>query len=66
MLPDGTKIQRDIYSAFLLFCSKKDLQNPDRELCLRYFENFYERHQLCVRKIKENKKLVLNSGIKIS
>ena len=49
---------------FVLF--KKDLQNPNKELCLRYFENFYERHQLCVRKIKENKKLVLNSGIKIS
>ena len=48
MLPDGTKIQRDIYSDFFCFVQKKDLQNPDRELCSRYFENFYERHQLYV------------------
>ena len=65
-LPDGRKIQRDIYSAFLLFCSKRDLQKPDREQCLRNFENFYEKHQLCIQGIKEKRKLVLNSGIKIS
>ncbi|MBB6445232.1 hypothetical protein [Bacillus benzoevorans] len=65
-LPDGRKIQRDIYSAFLLFCSKKDLQKPDRDQCLKHFENFYEKHQLCVQEIKENRKFVLNSGIKIS
>ena len=58
-LPDGRKIQRDIYSAFLLFCSKKDLQKPDREQCLRHFENFYEKHQLCVQGIKENTKVCL-------
>ncbi len=65
-LPDGRKIQRDIYSAFLLFCSKKDLQKPDREQCLMHFENFYKKHQSCVQGIKKSRKLILNSGIKIS
>ena len=39
---------------------------PDRDQCLRQFENFYEKHQLCIQGIKENRKIVLNSGIKIS
>ena len=63
-LPGGTKIQRDLYSAFLLFCSKTDLLKPDKALCDQYFTRFLELHNCCVNEIKNNRQVVLNSGIK--
>lgn len=63
-LPDGTKIQRDLYSAFLLYCSGKDLQSPDKALCDDFFERFLELHNHCVEDIKTNRKVVMNSGIR--
>lgn len=65
-LPCGTKIQRDLYSAFLLYCSEKDLQKPNNEMCHNTFEKFYQFHELCIKEIKNNRMVVLNSGIKIS
>jgi hypothetical protein len=63
-LPDGTKIQRDLYSAFLLYCSDQELTKPDKELCDAFFERFLELHNRCVEEIKNNRKVVMNSGIK--
>lgn len=65
-LPDGTKIQRDLYSAFLLYCSGKDLQSPDKALCDAFFERFLELHNRCVEDIKTSRKVVMNSGIRFS
>lgn len=65
-LPDGTQIQRDLYSAFLLFCSNEEGTKPDRELCQAQFENFHPLHDECIQQIKNNRKVVFNSGIKIS
>lgn len=65
-LPDGTKIQRDLYSAFLLYCSDDEGQKPDRERCQLGFENFQSLHDECIQQIKTNRKVVLNSGIIIS
>ena len=57
-LSDGTIVQRDIYSAFLLYCTNKILTTPDRKLCLTYFEDFYKLY-------KEFEEYVENNHIKI-
>ncbi|MEJ1517645.1 hypothetical protein R3O67_30990 [Bacillus cereus] len=64
ILPCGTKIQRDLYSAFLLFCSKVDLQKPNKEMCDSSFSEFLALHNLCIQDIQTNRKVVLNSGIR--
>lgn len=65
-LPDKTKIQRDLYSAFLLYCTNQDLTRPDKKLCDAFFEYFLELHNHCVEEIKNSRKIVMNSGIKFS
>ena len=63
---DGTKVQRDIYSSFLLLCSNDKLTAPNKELCDKLFEQFLINHDKYIKNIKENKIKVLNSGIKIA
>lgn len=41
---DKYKVQRDMYSAFLLMNSKDNLKTTDRDLCLKTFENFIKLH----------------------
>ena len=38
------RIQRDLYSAFLLMCINKDLQSINKDLCTVEFENFKKLH----------------------
>ncbi|WP_316568763.1 hypothetical protein [Neobacillus sp. YIM B06451] len=66
VLPDGAKIQRDLYSSFLLYCTDAEGQKPDPERCQTEFENFQLLHDKCIQQIKNNGIMVLNSGIKIS
>ncbi|MFX3623232.1 MAG: hypothetical protein ACE3JP_04085 [Ectobacillus sp.] len=63
---DGTKVQRDLYSAFLLYCAEDDLQSPSKEKCEESFPSFLELHNQCMEEIKRNGKRILNCGIKIS
>jgi hypothetical protein len=65
-LPNGTRIQRDLYSAFLLYCSETDLEKPNRDKCFQEFDSFFNKHEKCIEKIKNNRKVVLNSGIKLN
>ncbi|MDF0726108.1 hypothetical protein PY093_05190, partial [Cytobacillus sp. S13-E01] len=65
-LPNGLKIQRDLYSAFLLYCSEDTLEKPNRNKCLQEFNSFYDKHQHCIEQIRNNHVVVLNSGIKIN
>ena len=46
-LSDGTLVQRDLYSAFLMYCADLELKNLDQYLCnlnfdmfMQYFKNF--------------------------
>lgn len=66
VLPCGTKIQRDIYSAFLLYCAEENLFKPNKEMCNSFFPLFLKKHHLCIEEIKNNYKIVLNSGITFS
>ena len=51
---EGIKIQRDLYSAFLLKNSKKDLKTTNRKLCLTTFEAFKPLHDECIEELKMN------------
>ena len=61
----GEKVQRDLYSAFLLYCANETAQQIDTTLCLKEYDQFKINHDLCIEKIIQNKQKVLNSGIQI-
>ena len=64
-LPDGRKVQRDIYSAFLMYCSNSDYTTPDREACIKAFDRFFVLHEALISKIVQNHLNVCNSGIAV-
>lgn len=41
---DKYKVQRDLYSAFLIMNSKTNLKQTDRNLCIENFDNFIKLH----------------------
>ena len=49
---EGRKIQRDMYSAFLIMNVNKDLKSFDMEKCKKRFDNFYRLHNLEVERLK--------------
>ena len=57
-----TKIQRDLYSAFLLMNSKKDLSHTDIELCHQTYEIFKKNHKKCLDELMSNKDIKLLSS----
>ena len=57
---DGTRVQRDMYSAFLLYCAKEDLENIDRDKCNKYFNKFKINQDNYLNYIKLNNINVLN------
>lgn len=57
IFPDGTRVQRDMYSGFLVFCTAEDLKHIDRDLCIRNYQKFKQLHDQEVERLrKENKK----------
>lgn len=54
LIPD-LWIQRDLYSAFLLF-NVKDEETIDDKLCMQTFDNFYESHNRLISELKRQKK----------
>ena len=62
---DGTKVQRDLYSAFLLMNSDLLGLKSERASCLNTFEQFFEFHEEEIKKIENDSKVILNSGIKL-
>lgn len=65
-LKDGTLVQRDWYSSFLLYCYSFNTDDIDKEKCLREFDKFYSKEKDMIETIKANKIKILNSGIKIA
>lgn len=63
-LADGTRVQRDWYSSFLMYCIGTDLQNISRYKCKRYFNELYAKYLELEQYIINNKITVMNSGIK--
>lgn len=54
---NGIKVQRDIYSAFLIMNVNSDLKTIDNNKCNETFENFYNLHNKEVDRLKGNKNL---------
>ncbi|WP_425203633.1 RNA-guided endonuclease TnpB family protein [Priestia megaterium] len=58
------KIQRDLYSAFLIMNSKSDLKSADRKLCSENWSMFKQLHDIEIERIKNSKsKLISSMGI---
>ena len=54
---NGIKVQRDMYSAFLIMNIANDLKSFDMDKCTKRFENFYRLHNLEVNRLKGYKNL---------
>ena len=54
---NGVKIQRDLYSAFLIMNIASDLKSFDIDKCNERFENFYRLHNLEVDRLTGHKNL---------
>lgn len=65
-LTDGTLVQRDWYSSFLLYNIDIITKKIDTDKCKDSFENQYNKEKALIEKIKANNIKVLNSGIKTS
>lgn len=65
-LKDGTKVQRDWYSSFLLYCYDFVTKSIDKEKCNHEFERHLNKEKNLITWIKKNKIKVLNSGIKVA
>jgi hypothetical protein len=63
-LKDGTEVQRDWYSSYLLYCYNDKTQDIDKNKCRREFDVFYKKEQELVLWIRKNGIKILNSGIK--
>lgn len=58
------KIQRDLYSAFLIMNVKGNLKEIDRDLCIEGFDKFKELHDIEIERIRKcNSKLISSMGI---
>lgn len=55
VLSNGERVQRDLYSAFLLMNSNSTLDQCDRKLCQENFEKFKILHDLEIERLKEEK-----------
>ena len=62
-LSDGTVVQRDCYSSFLLYCYSFDSKAIDKDKCKAEFARFLENEQDLIAYIKTHNINVFNSGI---
>lgn len=65
-LQDGTLVQRDWYSSFLLYCYDYKTQNIDKNKCITNFKQQYIKEKALIEWIKKNNIKILNSGIKVA
>ena len=65
-LLDGTEVQRDWYSSFLLYCYDFRTGDIDKDKCNAEFERCYSKEKALITWIKANKIRILNSGIKVT
>ena len=65
-LSDGTRVQRDWYSSFLLYCAVKSGEHVNKSKCKKEFKQLYTKYIDLENYIKANHIKVMNSGIKIA
>jgi hypothetical protein len=57
------KIQRDLYSAFLLMNCEENLEKINRELCKQNFEQFRALHDLQIQRLERMKQTPISMGV---
>ena len=65
-LRDGTVVQRDWYSSYLLYCYDRKTKDVNKKKCASDFNKCYEKEKSLITWIKENRIKVMNSGIKVA
>ncbi len=65
-LQDGTMVQRDLYSSFLLYCIDLNTNKIDKNKCIHEFEKQYKNQNETIEYIQMNQVKVMNSGIKVN
>ncbi|MBQ0140967.1 MAG: hypothetical protein KBT36_16960 [Kurthia sp.] len=62
---NGIRIQRDLYSAFLLMSIVKDeeLDKIDRDFCFKTFDSFRKMHDCIIQKLKTTPRTLQSMGI---
>ena len=60
-LSNGDKIQRDLYSAFLIMNSDAEMQQADLRKCEETYKRFKEQHDGLIVKMKESNHIRLSS-----
>lgn len=63
-LSDGSVVQRDLYSSFLLSNANRTYESIDKDKCTEAFPAFYRNEQAMIEEIKKSGKRVMNSGIR--
>lgn len=53
-LKNGDRVQRDLYSAFLLMNSEENMEKADKELCEKTYNNFKKLHDKEIYRIKNS------------
>lgn len=64
-LTNGTLVQRDWYSSFLLYCYDDKTKDIDKMKCILEFDQCYDKEKAFLEWMKTNKIKIFNSGIKI-
>ena len=54
-LTDGTLVQRDWYSSFLLYCYDYKTKDIDKDKCIMKFNEQYDKEKALIERIKANK-----------
>jgi hypothetical protein len=60
---DGIKIQRDLYSAFLIMNVKDNLKEIDTKLCHENWEDFKTSHDNEIIRLKNKKRTIASMGV---
>lgn len=61
------RVQRDVYSSFLLMnmVQDKELDKIDRDLCFKTFDLFLKLHNECISKLKKEPRTLKSMGIRL-
>ncbi|MGG0308210.1 transposase [Priestia megaterium] len=60
---DCGKIQRDLYSAYLIMNSRSDLKTTDRKLCFSNWDSFKQLHDIEIERLRNEDKTIASMGI---
>ena len=63
-LTDGTKVQRDWYSSYLLYCINKTYTQINKLKCRSNFATMYQKEKNMIEEIIRSGKKIMNSGIR--